>query len=223
MRLESSEWGCSSILQISRQRGRNQDDNRVHALFFGAWCWSLPCALSIIGPWSLVDKGMLANASDESNALGDKCMGIGCRRDCRNRPSMRDTPSRDLCTFALNLANPWFSILFVSPHPKPDTILASVVWSVFPSSACLKTTDSSTCMTLTWSRFLVRHRTVFPKGSTSLSSMTHVSALVMIPCGAHLGKAPRFRISRVVSNEPDSVWVRDTTSQETTWAAYGFG
>jgi hypothetical protein len=53
--------------------------------------------------------------------------------------------------------------------------------------------------------------------------MTQVSALDMIPFGAHLGKAPRFRMSRVVSNEPDSVCARDTTSQETTCAAYGLG
>ena len=53
--------------------------------------------------------------------------------------------------------------------------------------------------------------------------MIHDSALVMIPRGAHLGKAPLFKMSRVVSNEPDSVWVRDTTSQDITWAAYGFG
>lgn len=201
-------------VQVSRQRGRSQADSRVHALFLGFLGCSTWCALSVI--WSFNDGGMLANDGDMSNPLWDQCMVMGCRRDCRNRPSMRDTPSRDLCTFALNLANPWFSILLVSPHPKPDTILASVVWRVFPSAACLKTTDSSTCITLTWSRFFVRHRTTFPNGSTSLSSMTHVSALVMIPLGAHLGRAPRFNISRVVSNEPDSVCVRDTTSQETT-------
>lgn len=34
--------------------------------------------------------------------------------------------SHTLCRFALNRANPWFSILLVKPHPKPDTNLASV-------------------------------------------------------------------------------------------------
>ena len=38
----------------------------------------------------------------------------------------------------------------------------------------------------------------------------------MIPCGAHLGKDPRFNIRRVVNSEPDGVWVREMTSQDTT-------
>lgn len=44
--------------------------------------------------------------------------------------------------------------------------------------------------------------------------MTHVSVLEMMPFGAHLGNAPRFSISRVVSSVPDGVNVRETTSQD---------
>jgi hypothetical protein len=35
------------------------------------------------------------NAGNEPSASGDDIV-IGCRRDCRNKPSIRNTPSRDL-------------------------------------------------------------------------------------------------------------------------------
>lgn len=44
-----------------------------------------------------------------------------------------------------------------------------------------------------------------------------------MPLGAHLGKAPRLRIRRVVSSDPVDENSREMTSQESTWDAYGFG
>lgn len=38
---------------------------------------------------------------------------------------------RTRCRLALKRVNPWFSIFFVKPHPKPEKIRASVCWSVF--------------------------------------------------------------------------------------------
>jgi len=53
--------------------------------------------------------------------------------------------------------------------------------------------------------------------------MTQLSALETMPFGAHFGRAPRLRMSRVVVSVPDGVGEREITSQETTWDAYGFG
>ncbi len=78
-------------------------------------------------------------------------------------------------------------------------------------------------MTFVNSRFLVVHRTVLPIGSTSLSSTTQDSEREMIPLGAQRGKAPRFNIRRVVRRVPEGVCVREMTSQEMMWEAYGFG
>jgi hypothetical protein len=78
--------------EISR---RNQDDKRVHTLVRGVlWCSPL-CGLPVVGAWLLADGGTLAYARGKANASDDKCMVMGCRRDCRNNPSTRDTPSRD--------------------------------------------------------------------------------------------------------------------------------
>jgi hypothetical protein len=53
--------------------------------------------------------------------------------------------------------------------------------------------------------------------------MIHDSALEIIPLGAHLGKAPRLRMRRVVTRLPEGVVALEITSQETTWDAYGLG
>ena len=84
-------------------------------------------------------------------------------------------------------------------------------------------TDSSTCMTFVNSRFLVVHWRVFPRASTSLSSMTQDSARVMIPFGAQRGREPRFRMRRVVRRLPAGETVREMTSHERMWDAYGLG
>lgn len=86
----------------------------------------------------------------------------------------------------------------------------------YPSAFCAKLTDSSTCITLTWSKFFVTHRKVLPYGSTSLSSITQDSALETMPFGNHLGMAPFLRMSLVVTKEPEGVWSRAMTSHEIT-------
>ena len=53
--------------------------------------------------------------------------------------------------------------------------------------------------------------------------MIQLSALDMIPRGAHFGREPFFRMSRVVTSVPEGVTVREMTSQEATCEAYGFG
>lgn len=78
-------------------------------------------------------------------------------------------------------------------------------------------------MTLTWSRFLVVQRTTPLTGSTSLSSMIQLSALGMIPRGAHFGKDPFLRMRRVVTSVPEGLNVREMTSHDATCDAYGFG
>lgn len=45
----------------------------------------------------------------------------------------------------------------------------------------------------------------------------------MIPRGAHFGIEPLLRISRVVTSVPEGVKVREMTSHDATWDAYGFG
>lgn len=81
-------------IQGTRQRGRSQEDKRVHAL----WCWVPFCSspsCPLATGWPCFDGEMVPNAGAESSALGDSCIVMGRRRDCRNRPSINDTPSRD--------------------------------------------------------------------------------------------------------------------------------
>ena len=141
---------------------------------------------------------------------------------------------------ALNRARLWFSSCFVKPQPKLEMKRASVFCTVLLyvgqwhclralsgrthlSSVRLSVTCSSTRITFTWSKFFVVHRTTPCTGSTSLSSIIQLSAFDMIPRGAHLGRDPFFRMSRVVTSVPDGVKVREITSQEATCDAYGFG
>lgn len=91
------------------------------------------------------------------------------------------------------------------------------------SSACRKETRSSMRRALTWSRFFVTQRTTLPSGSTSDSSITQLSAFLIIPCGAHRGSVPFLRSSRVVTSEPEDVISREITSHARIWVAYGLG
>lgn len=91
-----------------------------------------------------------------------------------------------------------------------------------PPCPCRRVTNSSICITLVNSRFLVLHWRILPTGSTSLSSMTHDSDREIM-FFAHRGSAPRFKMSLVVSKDPEGVNSRETTSQEMMWEAYGFG
>lgn len=75
----------------SRQGGRIQDDNRAHVLSCLVVFFS-PLRLSAVV--SLL-AGMVEKAGDESRATGDNVMVMGCKRDCRRSPKIRDTPSRD--------------------------------------------------------------------------------------------------------------------------------
>lgn len=83
-----------------------------------------------------------------------------------------------------------------------------------PPTTSFNTTDSTICNTLTWSKFLVTHLTTFPLGFTSLSSMTQLSALDIMPRGAHFGRIPRLSISRDVRKLPSAVMLREITSHE---------
>jgi hypothetical protein len=69
----------------------------------------------------------------------------------------------------------------------------------------------------------VVHLKVRPSPSTSLSSTIQLSVREIIPRGAHFGKAPRLRMSRVVRSVPVGEIVREITSQERTCDAYGLG
>ena len=97
------------------------------------------------------------------------------------------------------------------------SFVAREQYMTYPSSVWRIWICSSTRITLTWSRFLVVQRMTLPRGSTSLSSSTHDSALWIMPLGAHLGSEPVLRMRRVVRSEPEGVSSRDMTSQERIW------
>jgi len=152
-------------------------------------------------------------------------IAIGWSRDSRSRRNTMEMPSRDRSILVLNLVSPYFSIFFVNPQPNREINRASVVCRVLELSevASRRDTDSTTCITLTWSRFLVRQVTTRPNGSISLSSITQLSALETIPRGNHLGSDPALRMRRVVCSVPEGVILRDMTSQARTWPDMGLG
>src|SRR5882724_4713916 len=53
--------------------------------------------------------------------------------------------------------------------------------------------------------------------------MTQLSALDIMPRGAHLGRMPRFRMRRDVRRVPSAVGVRAITSHDRICDAWGFG
>lgn len=95
-----------------------------------------------LSPSSVVCEG--------TNKVPSEARAIGCNLDCRRRPRMSETPSRDYkisdavcvrvvraeltrCRLALKRASPWFSMLLANPQPKREIMRASFVCNVFLS------------------------------------------------------------------------------------------